>query len=473
MRRGLFVIALGILAAGCAVPRTCTVCALPGEGVLVGNAGYSSAGNSPTVQPVAHQEELEAPPNAGPYFSGPVPVEELVNYAVTNNPEIAAARAKADAALHRVPQVRSLDDPMLTTTAFLEDIQTAAGPQEAIVSLSQKFPWFGKLEARGEVAFHDAQAAFAQLADVELAVVEQVKLAYYDLYFIAQSLSIYKQLEANLEDVLAVTRTRYKTAAREVGLESVLQAEIALHKLQITMTVLEQSREKAKARLAKSLHLPSADDLDIQPQLIESSPPQQVDSLVAMLEYCHPQLEARRQAMIRDDWSVSLAHKDYYPDVNVGFNWHAIGEQGLSRVANGRDAYSLMVGVNLPIYQARRSAAMSEALLKANMSAHQYGATWDALREDVEKLSATAVEHDRVLKILDEDILNKSRQSFELSVQAYRVGRIGFPQLIESYQDLLRFRIEHAMRRSQREQAIAQLERAVGCTLASSPAIEP
>ena len=40
----------------------------------------------------------------------------------------------------RVAQVRALDDPMLMTTTFLEPIQTAAGPQDGILNLSQRSP---------------------------------------------------------------------------------------------------------------------------------------------------------------------------------------------------------------------------------------------------------------------------------------------------------------------------------------------
>ncbi len=140
------------------------------------------------VYQVAYQEEIKAVP-ADALFAGPTALEELVAYATANNPKIAAARSRAEAQISRVVQARSLDDPQLSATAFLEQIQTAGGPQDVIVSLSQKFPWFGKRNARGEIAFHDAQVAFAEMADMELAVIERVKLAYYDLYFLNKAIA--------------------------------------------------------------------------------------------------------------------------------------------------------------------------------------------------------------------------------------------------------------------------------------------
>jgi outer membrane protein TolC len=470
--RAISVISLvfGLCATGCATAPSGhysadAVCHAPSPKQLPALDATTKQTLPHPLRQVTHQETLPAP-HSGNLFEGPTTIEELVAYALGNNPEIAATRSKARALISRVPQARSFDDPNLSTTVFLEQIQTAAGPQDLMLSLSQKIPWFGKRNARGEVAYHQAQVAFAELADAELRVIEQLKLAYYDLYFIEEAKAIYKELEPKIKDVIAVTRSRFETDSQRVGLESVYHAEITLHKLQITLAELEQARFKASSRLARGLHLPRGLGLDIQPQWKPIPAAGDVDSLVAMIEFCHPQLEANRQAVVRDEWSVTLAKREYYPDVNVGFNWHAIGESGLSPVANGRDAYSLTAGVNLPIYKHKRDAAIREARFKTAQSAQQFQVAWDSLRADVEQLHTEVVEHDRVLRILDENILRKAEQTFELSLEAYRVDRIGFQQLIDSYESLLRSQLDRLRHATRRAQATAQLERAVGCAVA-------
>ncbi len=300
-----------------------------------------------TSRPVQLVEHIEAAQLAhnNRLFDGPTDVEELISFAVTNNPEIRAARAQAQARMARVPQARALADPYVSTTILLNEIETAAGPQEALVSVSQKFPWFGKRWLRGHAANHDAQATYAELANVELTVIEQVKLAYYDLYFIDEAIRVNRLLEPKLKDVVKSTRTRYESPDDDkVGLESVLQAEVTLHKLQITLAELEQARAKANARLAKALHSPRGIQLRVEPQMPRTSRPPNVDMLVAMIDQCHPQLKARRQEILRDNTNVQLARKNYFPDFNLGFNWIDIGERGLSPVANGEDAYSIMQG---------------------------------------------------------------------------------------------------------------------------------
>ena len=79
-------------------------------------------------------------------------MQDLVNGALKNNPEIKASRKRWEAAKEKIPQVRSLPDPKFSYTYFPESIETKNGPQENAYQLSQKFPSFGKPRLRGEVA---------------------------------------------------------------------------------------------------------------------------------------------------------------------------------------------------------------------------------------------------------------------------------------------------------------------------------
>jgi cobalt-zinc-cadmium efflux system outer membrane protein len=227
------------------------------------------------------------------------------------------------------------------------------------------------------------------------------------------------------------------------------------------------------AKLRQALHLPPEAPLDIEPVIDRSTLPETADLLVATIEQCHPELDINRHQIMRNDAAAELARLDYFPDVNLGFSWHAIRPTGLSPVANGEDAYSLMVGVNLPVYKQKRDAAVAEAQSRVAASNSQYASTLDQLRADVETAYAAASEHGQVLKILNDELLEKSEQTFDLSLEAYRVDRIGYQQLIDAYEDFLRLRIAFHLRTARREQAIATLERAVGCAIAEGPAESP
>lgn len=90
-------------------------------------------------------------------FSQEVPkrktvLSELIKEALGQSPQIKAARNEWQASIKVIPQAKSLPDPMLSYAHFGQSIETRLGPQRNKFSLSQKFPFFGKLSLKGEIA---------------------------------------------------------------------------------------------------------------------------------------------------------------------------------------------------------------------------------------------------------------------------------------------------------------------------------
>ena len=481
---------LCVIAAGCATTPRHAIFAKPG----IGTSSVAETANQSVRQPTHKSEsptrsELDSqsgvrltaytsdrseqgtvlPGSPGTFLGSATSLDDLIAFALANNPEIQAILLQAHALEARVPQVRALDDPMLMTTTFLEPIQTAAGPQDVTLNISQKLPWFGKRALRGEVACQEAQAAFARMAAAQLSVVEQVKLAYYELYFVDRALAVNKELESRLEDVVAIAETKYTTAREKTGMETVLQAQVELSQLQTVLIQLDQAKVKAHARLAKALHAPRGASLEVVPSIPDANVPRSAEILVALIDQCQPKLDAVRRERIGDQAAIALAQKNYFPDVTVGLNYYGIGATGLSPLATGNDSYSMLVGVNLPIYKEKLDAGVREAQFRAARTAQQYEALWDEVRAEVQTQHAQAIEDDRIVQILEKNIIPKSQETLALSFEAYRVDRITFQQLIENYKTLLRHRIDYHRRLAQRAQAIATLERAVGCAITTWP----
>ena len=396
-------------------------------------------------------------------FSGPTPVADLVTYARTVNPRIHAARAAARALSERVPQEESLPDPMLMTDVFLGEFPVHGG-SPTMMGVRQMFPWFGKRGLRGTVAQQEALAAYARLTATELEVIEELKRAYFDLYFVQAASGEVQRLEPVLEDIVEIARTRYETALEGAGLESVLQAQVELLQLRTTLAELEQSQVRARARLAAATSLPPPLRIEALERDLREEQVASLEVLVQFAESQQPEWEERRREIARDQAAVALAQRDYYPDVTMSFTWDGMFEPMMREMAPGHNAFMLGMEVNLPIYRRRLDAAVREATCRLVESRHRYAASRDAVEAELHSLYAEFEEHRRVLDILDE-ILPRADETLELSVEAYRVGQIGFQQLIENYRTLLDFRIERHQRLAQREQALATLERTVGAVL--------
>ena len=144
-------------------------------------------------------------------LDGPHSVEEYIQVALQQNPEVQAARKRMESLAYKVPVAASLPDPMLTVTAQPAPVQTAAGEQQFILSANQKFPWAGKLDTQAAIAEAQTNVARAQLASVELEIIAKVKIAYYELYFLQQAIVVTESEQQLLGEIRDIANTRYKT----------------------------------------------------------------------------------------------------------------------------------------------------------------------------------------------------------------------------------------------------------------------
>ncbi len=362
------------------------------------STGCRSGGNTRDVRfnqlsrdyVVAQQQPAYAVAAANPVapqYSGPHSVEEYLELGLTQNPEIEEARLMVESLANRVPQAASLPDPMLGMTAYPSPVQTAAGEQNFALSMNQKVPWSGKLETRAAVAQQDVNVARANLAAVELKVVERIKNAYFQLYFIQQAISITKKDQGQLELIGEVVEQMY-VVKRDVTQQDVLQVQVALARLEADLANLDQQKESAQAKLARLLHVSP----ETKPEALDSLPPEQtVQDIQQFYETAieaSPEMHAQLAAIEKDRRSAALAELENYPDLTYGFSWVSTSSEGISPVANGDDAFMLTLGMNLPVYGNRIDAGVREAQTRALANAKKYDRLKDEKMEVVADLFA-------------------------------------------------------------------------------------
>ena len=194
-----------------------------------------------------------------------------------------------------------------------------------------------------------------------------------------------------------------------------------------------------------------------------------LESLEEQAVAARPELHARLAALERDQQAVELALLDYKPDVTVGFSWIGVANSGISPVANGRDAFLLTAGINLPVYRRRLDSQVRSVEAQAVATAREYDAFRDNTLAEVVDLFAKIQSQRDLLTLFEEDILPRSRQTLEVSSQAYNVGEVDFLQLLDNWQELLRYEIAYRRIDASLRQTLAELERVVGGFLGPIP----
>lgn len=405
-----------------------------------------------------------------PELTGPHPVEFYVRLALERNPEVLAAQRLVAAQAERIPQVTALEDPMLTDTFWPitdHSPQTASGRMPNSLMISQKFPWLAKLRVRGEVAEQEARIALTELAEAQLDVIEDVHLAYYELYYVQQAMAITLDSQGLAEDLIELGEARLRTGGSQ---QDVVRAQLELDRIRERLIVLRQQLRVAQADLARLLHA-SPDVLpEVEKQLTLPPTPEAIDRLYELAVRCRPELEGRLSAIVRDERQRELAALEYYPDVTLGISWDymTLDDAAAVAIADGNDNIGFSVGVNLPIWRDRLRAGVRESEHRLVASARRYDAARDDAFRTIRQLIAQAAAAEQQIVLYRESILPRANQRLDLGLAEYRTTG-GIFVVLEDWRELLMFQIQLARFQADLGRSLASLERAVGCQLAALP----
>jgi len=401
-------------------------------------------------------------------------LQEFIETAMENNPGIRRAFADYRAALQRIPQVSSLPDPMVGVTQYARSPETRVGPQNTMLSISQRFPWFGKLSDRGKVAAKEA-AAMEQMYEAKKAeIVRQVKLAYFDLAYIDRALAITEEDLSLLEHFETLAQARY---SQGTGLQQAvvkLQAEITRDRNRIE--ILRRQRTDAEAALNTLLDRPP--EIAIESVSLPQPPEIAVawDHLYETGRLNRPEVKAAFYQIEKTEKSIQLAEREYWPDVTVGAGYvYVAGRQDpAGRMSpppdNGKDIYNFSVGVNLPIFRRKYDAGVLEASERFLAAREGYRDSINSVEVSVRSVGFRIQTIHTQIQLFETALLPQAEQALRSSEAAYSTGVLGVLDLLDSERVLLDVRLGLAQLRSDYVKSLTEMERAIGSAF---PEVQP
>ncbi len=413
----------------------------------------------PLINPVAYSAPAaETVPAPLPTVSGPtvheLDVDWLVAQVLARNPDVRSAAAAWRAAALRYPQQIALDDPMF---GYMLGPDSWGDPTvESAYSLeaSQKLPWPGKRRLRGNVAQAEANAAYYDVGEQRLRIAEAARNAYYDYFMAHRQLAVLEESTRLLTSFRDIATTKYESA--EVEQQDVLLADVELAQLERRRLELVRQARVAQARLNTLLLLPADDPLAPPPAELpsrETTPT--ADELRTMALSQRPELAAQEARIRAERYSVALACKEFYPDVEVIGRYDAFWQETPLRPMIG-------MNLNVPLNKDKRRAAVGEARARLTREQAELDARISEIVFDVEEARQQQIESQDLLAVYQDRLLPIAEQSIESARASYMAGRLDFLRLIESQRQLLALQDEYYASLAEYYRRMAALERAIG-----------
>jgi outer membrane protein TolC len=413
------------------------------------------------------EEQVTTPVEAEPHYYAEMSLlRQYVGEALERNPSIKEVLARYRAALQRVPQVTALPDPVFGFSQAIRSVETRVGPQNNAFVLSQAFPWFGKLDLRGKVAVEEAASWYQLYRARQREVISQLKRSFYELGYIDTAIQINEEERSLLEHYEGLAETRYATGQ---GLQQgVIKIQAEITRVIDRLEMLERQRETLSANINTLVDRPPHDAVPDVGRLSLPRVKLTLEELYGLGEKNRQELKAAQALIERSEKSIDLAKKNYWPDFVVSAGLVNVGDRGdLAGIAlpppdNGKNAFSLSVGINIPIWRDKYDASVQEAAESLVAQRSNYANVLNemefSIRDQVIRLETLQEQVD----LYENALIPQAEEALRSTEAAYETGQLGVLDLLDSERVLLNVRLVNARYYSDFLIALANLERAIG-----------
>jgi cobalt-zinc-cadmium efflux system outer membrane protein len=388
-------------------------------------------------------------------------VDQLIEEALQNNPEISAAKIKWEVFKEKIPQAYALEDPMLglgiinlpTNFSFRKEDMTMKE-----ISISQRFPFPGKRPLMKEMAEKEAEAVFTEIQGKIHQIIRDVKTAYYELSHVYRTTEVVQRNKEILENFAKIAETRYSVG--EGIQQDVLKAHVEVSKMVDELIMLGQRKRALEAKLNALLNRTPETPVGEPEEVIFRKLPFTIEELQKMALEMNPTLKGMKKMIEAKEKAYALAKREYYPDFGFRF---AYGQRDNGPDMKRRDMLTGMMEMNIPIfYKSKQDRKVAETKAEILASEAQYRAMKNEILFMVADMSSMIQRVERQIDLYKTGIIPQVSLQINSAMSAYRVNKADFMTLLDSQMTLFKYELEYHQALTEYEKNVANLGAAVG-----------
>lgn len=387
-------------------------------------------------------------------------LDELLNQALERNPKIKAAGLAAEGFSFRIPQEKSLPDPMVSFSLKNMGFPKLTLGQEEMsgvgVSFTQAFPYPGKLRLRGEIAAKTFERQKEVRNSVVQGVLKDVKTAYFELYALHKSIALLREQKAVLEKARELTETKY--AVGNGTQADVLKAQVEISRMDEMITPMTEMITSLNARINLLLDLPSDSPLGVPQDMGIESLPLSLDDAKKLVAENSPMIKEASLMVEEGDRMVSLARKELRPNFVLGGGWEFKGRLP--------SMWEVMVGFEIPLYRkTKQSKMLEESVARLEGSKSSLTAATNDLTFMVTEDFLKAKAAESLIRLYKDKIIPQASLTVESSMASYQVNKTDFLALLSDINTYYSYQIALYRELDELWSSIARLEEYLAKTI--------
>lgn len=354
-------------------------------------------------------------------------IQQLIRKGIESHPSLHSIEKRLSAMDEKISLSQNFDNPDLSFS--INDMQfenfsrrDLEPMQYQSINFKQKFPWFGKLDARKKYTQAQKNVIFNSYTAAKIKLAEEIRMTVYTIKEIEERIRIVNQyIEVTKQNIdlynsYASTQSKSHTSS--------MNASLLLTKVQIKAanykSLLESQKAKLKYLVQHKVHTISSS--------MKMTKPKQLHYYLSKLDN-NPIYQ-----MTLSQKDVAWANRDIQ---NLDKTPDPYVKLGYFNRAEFNDYASITIGASIPLYgseELKTEAAHKEALAAASASLDYKS----SLQSDIETMYAKLIEAYTIYNILKKETLPQLEHMFELTQASIQQGGdlFAYTNLLEQKLDL-------------------------------------
>lgn len=338
-------------------------------------------------------------------------IQQLINRSIKNHPSLSTIQHRLSAMDERIEGSQNFSNPELSLS--INDIQfddpfnrTLEPMQYQSVNFQQKFPWFGKLDARKNFAQAQKNLMFDSYDAAKVKLAEEVRMTAYTINELEERIRILNRYKALAQQNIELY-TSYASTENESHTSS-MSASLMLSKIKIRNERYKAVLQSQKAKL-KYLVQTNVSSFSVK---LDIKRPKSLQNYLSKLQN-NPNYH-----MKLSEQNVAQANKTIQ-DLNI--NPDPYVKVGYFSRASYPDYASVTVGASLPLYGSEKleaEAARKEVLATQSASLDYRS----SLESEIGSMYAKLTEAYHIYSIIQHESLPQLAHMFELSQSSIQSG---------------------------------------------------
>ena len=386
-----------------------------------------------------------------------------IEAALSKNPSLAAMRERIRMKENAAIRAGALDNPKAWISVSNVPVRNWSFREEDMtgkeVGISQMFPYPGKRAHLVQLGLFEKEQTEHDLEEMRNMLRAEIKMAYAELNSVRKQAEVVRRTRDVLKDIVGVTQEMY--AVGKGSQADVLRGQVESGKMREMLLMIENRERILSVRLNTLAALPAGETVPPFDELREFPVSASEGNLIAIYKEVRPARKSLQAKVRKGEVGIAHAEHESKPDFEVSLSY--MQRDPMPDGTRRSDMFTGMLSMTLPVWKKEKiDPGIREAKAEREMAASELE-NLDLEASNAIGAGLSSMENRASVAVLYRTtLIPQAEQALDANLEAYRVGKIDFPMLMDSVMAVLSYRKTYEGMVGELHMEKAKLEAAVG-----------